>query len=35
VTEFRELPVEPAVMEKWLYRNAERVLKLEVTELEP
>lgn len=26
VTEFRELPIEEAVMEKWLYRNAARVL---------
>ena len=28
VAEFRELPIEPAVMQKWLYGNAARVLAL-------
>lgn len=28
VSEFRRLPVKPAVMEQWLYANAARVLKL-------
>lgn len=27
VNEFRELPVKPAVMEKWLWRNAERLFE--------
>jgi predicted TIM-barrel fold metal-dependent hydrolase len=29
VAEFRELPIEPAVMQKWLYGNAARVLALD------
>jgi len=29
VAEFRQLPVEPTIMEKWLYRNAARVLGLD------
>jgi uncharacterized protein len=29
VAEFRALPVKPAIMEKWLWRNAARLLRLE------
>ena len=28
VSEFRALPVKPAVMERWLYGNAEKILGL-------
>ena len=29
LAEFRALPIRPAVMEKWLWRNAARLLKLD------
>jgi predicted TIM-barrel fold metal-dependent hydrolase len=29
VAEMRALPVEPAVMEKWLYGNAARLMRLD------
>ena len=29
VAEFRQLPIDPAVMQKWLYGNAARVLAMD------